>query len=146
MTRPFHFPLQRILDYRGQLEDQARMALGKAQQAYSRQVDLVQEIRASIERHEAALYEQEPNPQEMWLWRNYKARLVQELKDAERRMLELAQEVNRCRREAVNRSKDRKLLEKLKTKQKIRHDEEEELREQKEFDEAATLRYRHQDI
>ncbi len=146
MTRPFTFPLQRVLDYRGQLEEQAKMALGKAQHAYSKQVDLVQGVRASIERHEAELYEKDPSPQDLWLWRNYKARLVQELKDAERRMLELAQEVNRCRREAVNRSKDRKLLEKLKTKQKIRHDEEEELREQKEFDEAATLRYRPQDI
>ncbi|MFW5735198.1 MAG: flagellar export protein FliJ, partial [Oceanidesulfovibrio sp.] len=121
MTRPFTFPLQRVLDYRGQLEEQAKMALGKAQQAYTRQVERTQEIRDSIERHEAALYENDPSPQDMWLWRNYKARLMQELKEAERRMLELAQEVNRCRREAVYRSKDRKLLEKLKTKQKIRH-------------------------
>lgn len=146
MTRPFTFALQRVLDYRGQLEEQAKMALAKAQHAYTKQVELVQEMRDALERHEASLYDNEPSPQELWLWRNYKARLVQELKDADRRLLELAQIVNRCRREAVFRSKDRKLLEKLKTKQKIRHDEEEELREQKEFDEAATLRYRPQDL
>jgi flagellar FliJ protein len=146
MTRPFTFSLEKVLDYRGQLEEQAKLALAKAQQAYSAQVEHAQGIRDAIERHEAALYENDPTPQDMWLWRNYKARLVQELKDAERRMLELAQNVNRRRREVVHRSKDRKLLEQLKTKQKRRHDEEEELREQKEFDEAATLRFRPHDL
>jgi len=34
MPKPFRFSLQKVLEYRGQLEDQAKIALAKAQQAH----------------------------------------------------------------------------------------------------------------
>ena len=145
--RPFYFPLQKILDYRMQLEDQAKMELAKAQQAYQRQVQLVEEMRQKLSEHEGRLYSGESlSTAEMWLWRNYKERLLLDVQQGEQHMLELARALNQRRREAVVRAKDRKLLEKLKTNQMIRHADDEKLREQKEFDEMATLRYEPQTL
>ncbi|THB66211.1 MAG: flagellar export protein FliJ [Desulfovibrio sp.] len=142
MARPFRFSLERVLDYRIQLEEQAKLALAKAQHAYTRQSDFVQSLRALLDEHEAKLHSDENlTPQAMWLWRNYKERLLQDLAQAEALLLTLARELNTRRREAVERSKDKKLLEKLKENQAARHALDEQTREQNEYDEMATLRY-----
>ena len=142
MARPFRFSLQRVLDYREQLEEQARLVLAKAQQAYQAQSDLVKSLREKLAAHEAGLFSKgAPSPQEMWLWRNYKQRLSGDLAKAETKLLALAKELNTRRREAVQRSKERKLLEKLKQNQATRHAQDEQHREQNEYDEMATLRY-----
>jgi flagellar FliJ protein len=147
MPRPFHFSLQKVLDYRSQLEEQARMALAQAQAAYAEQVRRTESLRKRLAEHERNLYhDNQVNADELWLWRNYRQRLLDELRSAEARMLELAKEVNRRRREAVERSKDKKLLEKLKTQQALRHEQEEQYQEQKAFDETATLRYQSRDV
>ena len=141
MTRPYRFPLDRVLDYRQQLEDQAKLQVARARLAYTEQVERVQAVRRDIEAHEAALSaDKEPSADEMWLWRLYRDRLAQDLQEAEQRMLTLAQELSRRQREAVSRAKDRKILDKLKTNQKLRHVQEEQRREQNEFDEIATVR------
>ncbi len=145
MTRPFRFRLETVLEYRRQLEEQAKLALAGAQQAYRDAVAHTRRARQAMEAHDAA-GAKAMSAAELWLWRNYKARLVQEVADAERRMMERAQSLNHARKEAVVRAKDRNLLEKLESKQKRRHDEEEAQREQKEFDEAATLRYSPQNL
>jgi len=142
MARKFHFNLQKILEIREQLEEQAKIKLSKAQFFYQQKVAMVEGLRAALGEHEATLYASgAPSADDIWLWRNYKERLLLDVKEAEQTMLEAAKELNRCRREAVARSRDRKLLEKLKQKQALRHVEEEKLKEQKEFDEMATLRY-----
>lgn len=142
MARPFRFSLQRVLDYREQLEEQARLALAKAQHAYTAQSEQVKVLRQALAEHEGSLYAKgAPTAEELWLWRAYKQRLSQDLGQAEARLLDLAKKLNACRREAVERSKERKLLEKLKQNQAERHAQEEQYREQKEYDEMATLRY-----
>jgi len=50
------------------------------------------------------------------------------------------------RQEAVDRSRDKKLLEKLKQTQAKKHHEEQSAREEKENDEMATIRYQSQDF
>ena len=147
IVRRFSFSLDKVLDYRSQLEEQAKMALAKAQQAYQQQVSLVDSIRAEIDQAQRMLCSPTPlSSSESWLWRSYKERLLQDLEHAERTMLELAKALNDRRREAVLRSKDRKLLEKLKDKQAARHYAQEQANEQNEFDEMATLRYEHPDF
>ena len=64
----------------------------------------------------------------------------------EERLLELAKELNKRRREAVAAARDHKLLEKLKQKQAAKHVKEEERKEQNEFDEMATIRFKPQNI
>lgn len=143
-VRPFRFPLQQVLDYREQLEDEARLAVAKAQQAYVKQVEFTEALRATLDAHARALYDREEplTASEIWLWQQYKDRLRQDMIRAEQHTLELAQALNRARREAVNRSRDRQVLDKLKANQKLRHDEAERLREQSEIDEMATIRYK----
>ncbi|MBG0778184.1 MAG: flagellar export protein FliJ [Desulfovibrionaceae bacterium] len=143
MSRPFRFSMQKVLAYREQLEEQAKMAYARAQHEYARQVSAVDAIRRGMENLERSLHgEKPPTPDELWLARQYRERLKFDLRRAEQLMLERAKELNRCQRDLVAKSKDRKLLEKLKENLKARHVREEQHREQKEFDETATVRYR----
>lgn len=144
--KPFHFKLEKVLDYRGQLEDQARMALAKAQAAHDEQEKNVADIAARLEAHKAKMEEATRSSDEMWLWRQYKDALETDLAAARVRLRELALMLHKTREEAVRRSRDRKLLEKLKENQARKHHEEETLREQKENDEMATIRYERKDI
>lgn len=142
MPQPFRFNLQRVLDYRQQLEEEAKIELAKAQRAYKSLVEKVRSLRESIDAHEKAMYQGERiTPRDMWLWRAYRERLDADLQQAELEMLQQAKVVNRTRRALVNRAKDRRLLEKLKQNKMVRHVHEEAHREQKENDEVATLRY-----
>lgn len=143
MAKRFRFSLQRVLDYRVQLEEQAAMELAKARKMYMDCVHQTECIRTMMDEHERKMYSGEySSVDEIWLCRNYKARLAEDLEKAEMGMLEAAKEVNRKQRAATACSKDRKLLEKLKTNQAVEHYEEEKFQEQKEFDESATLRYK----
>lgn len=142
MGRPFHFHLQRVLEYRTHLEEQAKMVMARAQRAYQEQVEAVERVRGSLEAHLATQAESQTSSGAMYLWRSYKRRLEEDLRAAELHMLELAQEVNRRRRELVAASKERKIMEKYKENLEKRHVQEEQHKEQAEFDEAATIRYR----
>ncbi|MGE4299605.1 MAG: flagellar export protein FliJ [Desulfovibrionaceae bacterium] len=143
MPKPFLFSLEKVLAYRGQLEDQAKMRLAKAQQAYAAQVQVVENLRRALDDHIHSLYrKKETSAADIWLWGHYKERLEADVEQAERAVLELAQALNKARRELVMRAKDRKLLQKLKDNQKKSHDKDEQDKEQKGFDEMVAVRYR----
>ena len=147
MPGAFRFKLQRVLDYRTQLEEQARIALAKALHEQRVQADFLADLRKRLEVHETKLYaEKELTVDDIWLWRLYKDRLKLDIKTAESRLFALVKKVDRCRRELVVKSKDRKLLEKLKTNQAVKFRVEENLKEQGEVDEMATLRYQYGNI
>jgi len=143
----FQFRLQRVLDYRTQLEEQAKIALAGARRERQAQADALADLKRRLEVHEAKLYaERELTVDDIWLWRLYKERLQFDIKKAEFRLLALSKKVSRRRRELVAKSKDRKLLEKLKTNQAVKFRVEENLKEQSESDEMATLRYQYGNI
>ena len=81
-------------------------------------------------------------PAELWLWLAYRDRLLQDIAEGKVTLSKLIEERERCRRTAVVRAKDRKLLDKLKSNKAKRHAIEENLAEQKENDEMASVRYR----
>lgn len=142
MGRPFKFGLEKVLDYRRQLEDQARLALAEARRRYQRQAALVEELRGELLRHEQAGAERrERTADELWLWLKYKERLLQDIAEAEATLQRLARELSARRDEAVAKAKDRKLLEKLKENQARHHAEQNRLVEQKTFDDMATIRH-----
>lgn len=142
MPRPFRFNLQKVLDYRAQLEDQAKLALAKAQQAHQAQTRLIAELDQALAQHRDAMSRSASlSAADIWLSRNYAKRLAQDLAQARELEVRLAQDVQRSRLELVDKAKERKLLEKLKETQATRHEREESRKEQAGFDEMATIRY-----
>lgn len=146
MPKPFHFKLEKVLDYRAQLEEQAKSALAAAQEAHDRQQGVVADITDRLAAHMAKEGESMKNANEMWLWRQYKDALEQDLQRERLKLSELELNLHRRRQEAVERSREKKLLEKLKEQQAKKHHAEESAREEKENDEMATLRHEPHDI
>ena len=142
MTRPFRFSLQKVLEYRSQLEDQAKLELARAERALAEQTALVRRLEHALDAHlEDASRTAPASAAQMWLNRNYAKRLAEDLDQARVVRGRLEQAVRECRAEVVEKAKERKLLEKLKEKQAERHARDEEHKEQAQFDEMATLRY-----
>lgn len=146
MTKPFSFKLEKVLDYREQLEEQARAALMRAKAARDSQAEVVADLEARLARHKSEEGESRKTTNDLWLWRQYKEALEQDISVARLQLNTLELNLQRCRAQAVERSKDKKLLEKLKSTQARKHHEEESAREEKENDEMATLRHEPQDI
>lgn len=142
MTKPFRFNLERILDLRVQLEDRAKMELAKAIAAAMAQKKALDGLQRELDARDTSMAQKKTvTPGELWLWRVYRERLVQDIETATVRLNELIEARERCRRTAVIRSKDRKLLDKLKSNKAKRHAIEQNLEEQKENDEMASVRY-----
>lgn len=139
----FRFKLQQVLNYRSQLEDQAKMAFAQAQQAYDTQASIVESLRTTLAEYEPKQY-QTNNQAELWLLRNYIQGLGIDIARAEANLLKLAQALNKARQNLVKKSQERKLLDKLKENQAKRYAQEERFKEQQQFDETATLRYKPQ--
>ena len=141
MPKPYSFKLEKILDFRKQVEEQARLALAEATRLHADQKKIVDEIEQKRINHQKKEYEK-LSVDDLWLWRQYNEALTKDLHSAQNRLTQLALNLQRCRTEAVQKSKDRKLLEKLKENQAKKYYEEENLKEQKEYDEMATLRFK----
>jgi len=146
MGKPFKFKLDKVLDYREQLEEQAKAALSKAKAKHAAQAALVEELQATLDMHMKKLAESQQSANDMWLWQQYKEALEQDVYAAWTELKNLDLKLQRCMTEAVERSKEKKLLEKLKETQLKKHRNEENAREEKENDEMATIRYESQDI
>lgn len=143
MPQKFKFRLDKVLDYRTQLEDQAKLALAEAKRAYDEQAEVLTMLEESLFMHEAsARVNDDTTADDMWLWRTYKKRLEEDIGEAQVILLSLSRHMEERRRDALQRSQERKMLERLKDKKKDAFTKEENLKEQKEFDESATLRYR----
>jgi flagellar FliJ protein len=142
MARPFYFKLERILEYRRQLEDQAKLALSIAKQQIAEQNRKLEALSRDLE---ACLVEMSRSKQmtqpELWLWTGWRKCLELDKSQAQAKLTELRQLAETRRIELVTKARDRKLLEKLRAKQAEKHVQEEQRREQKEFDETGTLRY-----
>ncbi|EHJ48923.1 flagellar export protein FliJ [Solidesulfovibrio carbinoliphilus subsp. oakridgensis] len=142
MAKPFRFNLERVLDIRAQLEERARMELGKAIAAHQLQAREVARLENELASRDASMTQKKnPAPLDFYLWRAYRERLVFDIRAGHAKLDELAEVRERCRVLAVSRSKDRKLLDKLKTNKARRHALEENIAEQKENDEMASVRY-----
>ncbi len=142
---PYRFPLQQVLEYRTQVEEQAKLTYAQAQQRYQRQVGRVEALRQTLAEQETKLY-QAKEMGTIWLLRNFVLGLTTDLAEAETVLLQLAQALNRERQNLVKRSQERKLLDKLKENQAQKHAQKEHSAEQRQFDETATLRYRPQTL
>ncbi len=146
MAKPFSFKLERVLDYRGQLEEQAKALLAKARAVRDAQREVVEELQGRYRTHMAKEMESHKSTNDMWLWRQYKEALEQDSVREEAVLRQLELKLQQRRQEAVERSRDKKLLEKLKENQAKKYHDEASAREEKENDEMAAIRYESQDI
>ena len=145
MPKPFSFKLQKVLDYRALLEEKARMVLAQAQARLDEQQRVHNELEQAWLAHHSREREASRDVNELWLWRRYKDGLEIDIATSRDKLAKLESKLQQCRTEAVERSKEKRLLEKLKETQAKRHHEHESLREQKENDEMATIRFKQED-
>ncbi|WP_319762862.1 flagellar export protein FliJ [Maridesulfovibrio sp.] len=141
MPKPYVFKLEKVLEFREQAEEQARLALAEALRLHQEQKKKLLTVEELISAHQKKRYEN-LSANDMWLWQQYDLALKEDLHTIQNRLKQLALNLQKCRAEAVRKSKDRKLLEKLKENQAKKYYEEENLKEQKEFDEMATIRFK----
>ncbi|MDC0336541.1 flagellar export protein FliJ [Pseudodesulfovibrio sp.] len=146
MVKPFKFKLDKVLEYREQLEEQAKAELAKAQEAHDAQAAVVADFLARQKVHMGKERESQKSANDMWLWRQYKEALEQDLERERIQLSKLELNLHQKRQHAVERSKEKKLLEKLRETQAKKHHEEESAREEKENDEMATIRYESKDF
>lgn len=147
MPKAFRFSLENVLVYRRQLVDNARLELAAVQKTYQAQAKKVDGIRVNLNEAVTRLESRRLlPPDEFWLWNSYRERLLQDLQREETRLQDLANRVATCRGELVRRSKDAKILERLRNKQALEYYAQEKNSEQKELDEMATLGHLRKDF
>lgn len=137
----FKFKLEKVLDYRKQLEEQAMQALAEVRQAEEREKERLADLRVELAAQRVNLHASIQDAAERWLVSSYINALQDDIRTTERVLEYLAEEVARRQAVLVTKAQERQLLDKLKDKQAERHAHEEKLKEQRNNDETATIRY-----
>lgn len=138
----FRFSLEQVLRYRQQLEEQAMLAMAKAQAARDERLRQAEEYAAALMEQQVRLSKAaDLTEQERWLISGYMAGLRHDLHRAKHDLISLEEELDRARTELIQKAQERKLLDKLKAKQAARHAADENQKEQRNYDEIATLRF-----
>ncbi len=142
MPAPFRFSLQNILDYRIQMEEQARIELARAENEYRQQDQEIENLQARLQQIDRDFLEQSRiSPNELWLWRNYKERILLDIEEAQEKLKELSAKVKEKRNVLLEKSKEKKKIEKVKSKRALEYYKEEARKEQNELDEIGTLHF-----
>jgi len=139
----FRFKLQKVLEYREQLEDQAKVALARVQQLHIEEERRNGALKELLAEQESTLYSNALLPAgERWLLEHFIRGVRADLQNSNMRLRTLAQMVAEARKTLRERARDKKILEKLKAGQRERHELEERSKEQRSNDETATLRFK----
>ena len=139
----FRFKLQKVLEYREQLEDQAKVALARVQQLHIEEEQRNEALKALLAEQENKLYSDALLPAaERWLLEHFIRGVREDLQSSHMRLRTLAQMMAEAQQTLRERAKDKKILEKLKARQRERHELVERSKEQRSYDETATLRFK----
>lgn len=138
----FKFSLEQVLSYRKQLEEQAMQVFAQAVQARDKRLREKEECEAAVAQARQRL----ANPalldaDERWLITGYITALVHDIEQARIDLAALEENVDRARADLTQKAQDKKLLERLKEKQANRHRLAENHKEQKNYDDIATIRF-----
>lgn len=142
----FKFKLEKVLEYREQLEEQAMQALAEARQAEENEEARLCSMQDELMVQQDSLHRNITDANERWLTASFITALQDDIKKSRARLVALKEETSRCQSELIIKAQERKLLDKLKSKQAERYAEEEKLKEQRENDETATIRYQQKAI
>ena len=140
---PFNFRMQKILDYREQLEEEAKVRFADAKNRLDIAQKAYDDVQASLE---LAKQKARDNPlmssAEFWINDQYIRGLQDDLTAANMQLQIAVQLKNEAQELLTIRAIDKKMLVKLKERQKAAWSKEERLKEQHFNDEIATIRYK----
>ena len=140
---PFHFKMQKVLEFREQLEEEAKVDLAVKQQKLDTARLRLNALKKELQTAEENLSQSALKPSaERWLQEQYVKGLQKDMSEAVMQVRMSQQLVDEARKMLAERAMDRKLLDKLKERQKKHYLHEEYLKEQRVNDETATLRYK----
>lgn len=141
----FKFSLEKVLKYREQLENEAKaLAAGlqqKSQALKDRYAQLKQEERLQEQKLAATPFSQSG---ERWLIDMYIKAIRQDIAQTQTDIAKTDAELEQAKRVLAEKSKDRKIMEKLKEKHFEQYKKEEQLKEQRNLDEIASIRFKAQ--
>jgi flagellar FliJ protein len=138
----FHFRLENVLAYRKRLEEESMQALAGAVMRRDSLLARRDSLRKTqAEQRERLCRAQDLTGAERWLLQGFLHTLSLDLEAVKKDLVRAEEEVDRCRAALVQKAQERSLLESLREKQAASHAMLERQKEQREFDEAATLRY-----
>ena len=138
----FRFSLQKVLDYREQLEEEAKNRFALVQRQYREAREQLAALSSELKTQEERLYGQVvDNAGERWLLESFIRGLRADVESSTARVSNLQMMRDEMRKVLAAQSMDRKFLEKLKERKRRQYLLDERLKEQRFNDEIATLRY-----
>ncbi len=137
----FQFRLQRILDYREQIEEQAKMRLAKILSLISQKKEQINQYEQELEQISKMISMGNLSENSLWLYKESEKNILLSIDQLKKELKDLSQKAEILRQDLILKTIERKKLEKLKQKDHERFIYEEQKREQKEIDEISTLRY-----
>lgn len=138
----FHFNLQKVLDYREQLEEEAKVRLGKAEHELANAEKKLDSLKQEYASAQEASSGKIMKSDERWLHDQFIKGLKADINEAGLQVRMCAQMAEEARKLLTARSLDKKLLEKLKNRKRNNYLKEEQKQEQNFNDEIATIRYK----
>ncbi len=138
---PFRFKMQKILDYRQQQEEQAKVRLAQAQNAHDQELARLQATLAELAEKQGQLATRliEDNG-ERWLLENFIKGLRADAAASQARLKALGQALDAARKFLQEKALEHKVLDKLRERQQANYLRDEREKELKANDETATLR------
>ncbi len=136
----FRFPLQKVLDYRIQQEEEAKLKFAQAQAELERLKKKQQKVEEEIEEIHS-IFKQSKVVNHSWFFAECERSLMKERQELERDISQQFEITEEKKREYLARRLERKKMERLKENQKRAFYYEELKKEQKEADEISTLRF-----
>ena len=144
---PFRFKLQKVLDYREQMEEEAKVRLAEATMRHDEAVRALQQAQQALE---AERQHQTVDPlmsaAERWVSDQYIKGLTNDVQMADMQERMTAQVQEEARKMLAIRALDRQMLDKLKDRQRRNYQHEELQKEQHFNDEIATIRFKAQAV
>lgn len=138
----FQFKMEKILNYRKQLEEEAKVRLAHAQSLLLREQQRMKDLQKQLKEQEHRLYHDLTlDMGTRWLLENFTKGIKADMAETSKRVRQFHEMVAQSREVLLERAKEYKMLEKLKEKQRERYRAAEYELEQKLNDETATLRH-----
>lgn len=141
----FKFALEKVLQYKEQLENEVKSKLANL----NAQKERLKERYANLKNEE--LFQEQKLSQtpvtemgERWLIDTYIKAIRQDIQQTQKNIAMLDTQIEQTRLELAQKAKDKKVMEKLKEKHFERYKKEEQLKEQRNLDEIASIRFKAQ--